>query len=54
MYKTHGDKFLRIIETLKTWQHYLKDYKYKTLVFINYNNFCQFIDIKSLSLYQIY
>ena len=28
-YKTHNNKHLVIIEVFKTWQHYLKDCKYK-------------------------
>ena len=33
-YKTHNGEFLTIVETFKTWRHYLKDCKYKVLVFI--------------------
>ena len=28
-YKTHNQKFLAIIEVLKTWRHYLESCKYK-------------------------
>lgn len=37
-YKTHNGKFLAIVKTFKTWWHYLKNCKYKILVFINYKN----------------
>ena len=37
-YETHDNKFLAIIEAFKTWKHYLKDNKYKVLMFIDHNN----------------
>ena len=52
-YKTYNNKLLAIIETFKTWQHYLKGYKYEIFVLIDHNNFCQFIDTKSLSFRQV-
>ena len=52
-YKIHDQKLLVIIEAFKTWRHYLKRCKYKVLVFITDNNFCQFMDTKSLSSYQV-
>ena len=53
-YKTHNIKFLAIVEAFKTWRHYLKSYKYKVFVFIDHNNFCHFMDTKSLSSRQVY
>ncbi len=37
-YKTHNGKLLVIVEILKTWRHYLEDYKYEVLVLIDHNN----------------
>lgn len=48
-YKTQNDKFLVIVKAFNTWQYYIKDYKYKILVLINYNNVCCFINPKNLS-----
>ena len=48
-YETHDGKLLTIIKALKIWQYYLKDYKYKVFVFINYNNLCYFMNTKNLS-----
>ena len=53
-YKIYDGEFLAIVELFKIWQYYLEDCKHKVLVFTNYNNFCHFIDIKSLSFKQIY
>ena len=52
-YKTYNSKLLAIIKAFKTWYHYLKDYKYKKLIFIDYNNLYCFIDTKSLSSRQV-
>ena len=52
-YKTHDIELLAIVEVFKTWHHYLEGYKYKVLVLTTHNNLQQFIDIKSLSFYQI-
>ena len=52
-YKTHNNKFLAIIKVFKIWYHYLKNYKHKIFVFIDYNNYYYFIDIKCLSFKQI-
>ena len=51
-YKTYDSGFLVIVEAFKTWRHYLEGYKHKILVLTDYNNLCQFIDIKSLSSHQ--
>ena len=53
-YKIHNGKFLAIIGFFKICPHYLEGCKYKIFVFINYNNFCRFIDIKSLSFCQVW
>ena len=52
-YKTHDGKLLAIIKVFKTWRHYLEECKYKVLVLTDYNNFCSFIDTKSLSSKQV-
>ena len=48
-YKIYDGELLAIIEAFKTWRHYLEGCKYEVLVFMNYNNFCYFIDTKSLN-----
>ena len=53
-YKTHVGKFLAIIKVFKTWRHYLKGCKHEVLVFMDYNNLRRFIDIKSLSSWQVH
>lgn len=50
-YEIHDSKFLAIVKAFKIWQYYLESCKYKVVVLINYNNFCQFIDIKNLNFY---
>lgn len=52
-YKTHNRKLLIIVEIFKTLHHYLKECKYKVLVLTDYNNFCDFMDIKNLSFKQV-
>ena len=52
-YKTYNSKFLAIVKVFKTWQHYLEGCKHKVLIFTDYNNFCHFMDIKSLSFRQV-
>lgn len=37
-YKFYNNKFLTIIKAFKIKNYYLKSYKYKTLIFTNYNN----------------
>ena len=51
-YKTYNSEFLAIVEAFKTWRHYL-DCKHKVFVLTDHNNLRQFIDIKSLSFYQV-
>ena len=48
-YKTHNNKFLDIVKAFKIWRHYLKDCKYKILIFTDHKNLCRFMDIKNLS-----
>lgn len=50
---TSRNSILTIIETFKTWRYYLKDSKYKILVFTYYNNLRRFIDTKNLSSRQV-
>ena len=52
-YKTHDSEFLAIVEAFKTWRHYLKDYKYKVIVFMVHNNLRCFMSTKSLSSRQV-
>ncbi len=52
-YKTHDQELLAIVETFKTWRHYLEDYKYEVLVFTDHNNLCRFMNTKSQSSCQV-
>ena len=52
-YQTHNGKLLTIVKTFKIWRHYLKDFKHKIFVLINYNNLQRFIDTKSFSFRQV-
>ena len=52
-YKTHYAKLLAIVETFKTWRHYLKGCKHEILVFTDHNNLCCFMDTKNLSPRQV-
>ena len=52
-YKSHNSELSPIVKAFKTWQYYLNGYKYKVLIFTNYNNYCQIIDTISLSFYQV-
>lgn len=53
-YETHDSEFLIIVKAFPTWQHYLEDFKHKVFLLTHYNNFCDFIDMKSLSSWQIF
>lgn len=53
-YKNHNSKLLVIVETFKTWSHYLKDCKYEVFVFTDHNRLQRFMDIKSLSSKQVW
>lgn len=48
-YKNHNKEFLAIIKVFKSWKYYLKDYIYKIVIQIDYNNCHQFINIKNLN-----
>lgn len=48
-YKTHNSELLAIIEVFKFWQHCVNGCKYEFFIFINYNNFYQFINTKNLN-----
>ena len=50
-YKTHNGELLAIVEAFKIWQHYVKDFKHKVLIFTDHNKLCSFIDTKSLGSY---
>ena len=52
-YKTHNGELLAIIETFKTWRHYLKGCKHKVLIFIDHNNLWQFMGTERLSSCQV-
>ena len=52
-YKTHKGKLLAIVEAFKIWRHYLESCKHKVFVLIDHNNFCRFINTKSLSSKQV-
>ena len=52
-YETYDGELLAIVETFKTWRHYLKDCKHKVFVFTDQKNLWQFIDTKSLSFCQV-
>ena len=52
-YKIHDDKLLAIVKVFKTWMHYLEKSQHEVLVLTNHNNFCQFMDMKSLSSKQV-
>ena len=53
-YKTHNGELLAIVETFKTWRHYLKGCKHKVLLLTNHNNLYCFIDMKSLNSRQVW
>ncbi len=48
-YETHDQELLAIVETFKTWCHYLEDCKYKVLFLTDNNNLRHFMDTKILS-----
>ena len=52
-YKTHNSELLAIVEAFKTWRYYLEGCKHKIFIFTDYNNFCRFMDTKSLSFRQV-
>lgn len=42
-YETHGDKFLAIVQAVKTWRHYSKSCKHEILIFADHNNLHRFM-----------
>ena len=48
-YKTHDGELLAIVETLKTWRHYLEGSQYEVFVLTDHNNLRRFMDKKNLS-----
>ena len=52
-YETHNGKLLAIVEAFKTWCHYMEGCKYEVFIITGYNNFCHFMDMKSLSSRQV-
>lgn len=48
-YKIYDCKLYNKVKVLKTYVHYLRDYKYKVIFVSNNNFFSQFKDIKSLN-----
>ena len=52
-YKTYNGEPLAIVEAFKTWRHYLEGCKHEVFIFTNHNNFCCFMDTKSLSSQQV-
>ena len=53
-YKIYDGEFLVIVKFFKTWHHFLEGFKYKVLILISHNNFCYFMDTKSLSSKQVH
>ena len=52
-YKTHDGELLAIVKAFKIWWHCLEGCKHKVLMLTDHNNFCSFMDIKSLSSRQV-
>ena len=52
-YETHNGKCLAIVKAFKIWHHYFEGCKHEVLILTDYNNFCRFMDIKSLSFRQV-
>ncbi len=46
-YETYDQKLLTIVETFKTWHHYLQGCEYEVLVLTDQNNLRQFMDTKT-------
>ena len=51
--KTYDYKFPAIVEIFNTLYNYLKVCKYKVLILTDHDNLSQFMDLKTLSFYQI-
>ncbi len=52
-YGTHNGELLAIVETFKTWRHYLESCKHEVLMLTDHNNLQCFMDTKSLSSRQV-
>ena len=52
-YETHNAELLAIVESFKTWRHYLEGCKHDIFVLTNHKNLCRFMDTKSLSSQQV-
>ncbi len=52
-YETHDGELLAIIETFKTWRHYLEGCKHEVFILTDHNNLQRFMDTKSLSSRQV-
>ena len=52
-YETHDNELLAIVETFKTWKHYLENSQYEVFILIDHNNLRQFTETKSLSFRQV-
>ena len=52
-YKTHNGKLLAIVETFKTWKHYLEGLQYEVLILTNHNKLRQFMEMRNLSSRQV-
>ncbi len=52
-YKTYNQELLTIVETFKTWRHYLEGCQYEVFVLTDHNNLRQFLDTKILSSCQV-
>ena len=52
-YETHDGELLAIVETFKTWRHYLEGCKHEVLVLTDHNNLRRFMDTKNLSSIQV-
>ena len=52
-YETHNQKLLVIIIVFKQWRHYLKGSTHSVEVLTDYNNLCEFMNVKSLNRRQI-
>ena len=53
-YKTYNGELLAIVETFKTWRHYLEGSRHEMLVLTDHNNLCRFMKSKSLSSRQVH
>ncbi len=52
-YEIHNGELLAIIETFKTWKHYLEGCKHEVLILTDHNNLQCFMNTKNLSSRQV-